>query len=82
MSMAYLLGSAYLEWLEARTGPGSLRNLWSRMTARTPRSFDDAFRGVFGESPADLYDRFRAELTWRAMEAERRLALETREGAL
>src|SRR4051812_27977488 len=72
MSMAYLLGSAYLEWLEERAGPGSLRSLWARMTARTPRSFDDAFRGVFGDSPADLYDRFRAELTWRAIEAERR----------
>jgi hypothetical protein len=71
MSMAYLLGSAYLEWLEERAGPGSLRKLWARMTARAPRGFDDAFRGVFGESPADLYDRFRAELTWRAIEAER-----------
>ena len=71
-SMAYLAGSAYLEWLEERAGPGSLRKLWARMTARTPRSFDDAFRGVFGDSPADLYDRFRAELTWRAFEAERR----------
>ncbi|MFL6193806.1 MAG: hypothetical protein ACJ75H_06515 [Thermoanaerobaculia bacterium] len=71
MSMAYLMGSAYLEWLEAKHGPGSLRNLWARMTARTPRSFDDAFRGVFGESPADLYDRFRAELTWQSLEAER-----------
>ncbi|MBW8877254.1 MAG: PD40 domain-containing protein [Acidobacteria bacterium] len=72
MSMAYLLGSAYLEWLEERAGPGSLRNLWARMTARTARSFDDAFRGVFGDSPSDLYDRFRAELTWRAIEAEHR----------
>jgi len=82
MSMAYLLGSAYLEWLEARAGPGSLRNLWARVTARTPRSFDDAFRGVFGEAPADLYDRFRAELTWRGIEAERRLGPATREGTL
>lgn len=72
-SMAYLVGSAYLEWLEERAGPGSLRNLWARMTARRARSFDDAFEGVFGDSPADLYDRFRAEVTWRAMEAERLL---------
>jgi WD40 repeat protein len=70
-SMAYLVGSAYLEWLEARTGPGSLRSLWARMTAREGRSFDEAFRGVFGDSPANLYDRFRAEVTWRALEAER-----------
>ncbi len=81
-SMAYLLGSAYLEWLEERAGPGSLRKLWARMTARTPRSFDDAFRGVFGDSPADLYDRFRAELTWRALEAERRAGPEKGEGEL
>ena len=72
MSMAYLLGSAYLEWLEERAGPGSLRNLWARMSARQTRSFEDAFRGVFGDTPEDLYDRFRAELTWRALETERR----------
>jgi WD40-like Beta Propeller Repeat len=72
MSMAYLMGSAYLEWLEERAGPGSLRNLWARMTARQTRGFDEAFRGVFGDEPQDLYDRFRAELTWRALEAERR----------
>ncbi|HEY4564971.1 MAG TPA: hypothetical protein VIJ36_18440 [Thermoanaerobaculia bacterium] len=78
-SMAYLLGSAYLEWLEERSGPGSLRKLWARMTARTPRSFGDAFRGVFGDTPENLYDRFRAELTWRALEAER-LAGQASEG--
>jgi hypothetical protein len=82
LSMAYLVGSAYLEWLEERAGPGSLRNLWARMTARTARSFDDAFEGVFGDSPADLYDRFRAELTWRALEAERLRKGEEREGEL
>jgi hypothetical protein len=80
MSMAYLLGSAYLEWLEERAGPGSLRNLWARMTARESRSFDDAFRGVFGDSPANLYGRFTAELTWRALEVERLRAPEVREG--
>ncbi|HYU31722.1 MAG TPA: hypothetical protein VEW48_06130, partial [Thermoanaerobaculia bacterium] len=81
MSMAYLAGSAYLEWLEERAGPGSLRNLWARMTARRTRSFEEAFRGVFGDDPQDLYDRFRAELTWRALEAERRSG-EPREGEL
>src|SRR3954454_5949007 len=78
-SMAYLLGSAYLEWLEERGGPGSLRKLWARLTARIPRSFSDAFRGVFGDTPENLYDRFRAELTWRALEAER-LAGQASEG--
>jgi dipeptidyl aminopeptidase/acylaminoacyl peptidase len=82
MSMAYLVGSAYLEWLEEKAGPGSLKNLWARMTARTARSFDDAFEGVFGDSPADLYDRFRAEVTWRALEAERLLEPAKREGPL
>ena len=67
MSMAYLMGSAFLEWLEERSGPDSLRNLWARMTARHRRSFDDAFIGVFGERPDRLYGRFVAELTIAAM---------------
>ena len=73
MSMAYLAGSAYLDWLERRAGEGSLRDLWARMTARRARSFEEAFEGVFGESPERLYGRFTAELTWQAMEVERRL---------
>jgi hypothetical protein len=73
MSMAYLAGSAYLEWLEQRGGPDSLRHLWARLSARKDRSFAAAFEGVFGDSPEKLYDRFTAELTWRAMEVERRL---------
>ena len=76
-SMAYLAGSAFLEWLEERAGEGSLRDLWARMTARTRRDFDEAFRGVFADSPEDLYGRFAAELTWRAVEAERRLDQES-----
>ena len=63
MSMAYLAGSAYLEWLETRAGAGSLRSLWARLTAREKRSFDDAFIGVFGDSPERLYGLFTAELT-------------------
>jgi hypothetical protein len=82
MSMAYLMGSAYLEWLEERAGPGSLRNLWARMTAREARSFGEAFEGVFGDSPEDLYGRFTAELTWRALEVERLRAPERKEGTL
>lgn len=82
MSMAYLVGSAYLEWLVERTGPDSLRHLWARLTARTNRSFDQAFEGVFGDAPARLYDRFTAELTWRAMEVERRLAVTRQDGEL
>jgi hypothetical protein len=85
MSMAYLAGSAYLEWLERRAEPGSLKRLWARMSARTPRSFDDSFKGVFagpvGSSPRDLWDRFRAELSAQAIEIEKRLA-PLREGEL
>ncbi|MFP5246227.1 MAG: TolB family protein, partial [Thermoanaerobaculia bacterium] len=71
MSMAYLMGSAYLEWLEQRGGPDSLRNLWSRLTARHKRSFNEAFTGVFGESPERLYGQFVAELTASAIAIRR-----------
>ena len=79
-SMAYLAGSAYLEWLEGRAGPGSFDRLWRRLSARRERSFDEAFRGVYGEGPAALWGVFSAELTWKAMEAQRRLAPSLREG--
>ncbi|MEZ4238833.1 MAG: hypothetical protein R3F59_22300 [Myxococcota bacterium] len=69
-SFAYLVGSAYLEWLEANAHPGALRDLWARMTARKVRSFDDAFQGVFGRPPAELYGAFVAELTADAMALE------------
>ena len=62
-SMAYLAGSAYLQWLVNRSGDSSLVHLWRRMSARTDRSFDDAFAGVFGGYPAVLYGRFAAQLT-------------------
>jgi len=80
MSMAYLAGSAYLEWLAERGGPDALEHLWARLTAREGRTFDEAFEGVFGEAPAKLYARFCAELTWRAVEAERRLGPTAVEG--
>ena len=80
MSMAYLMGSAYLEWLEQRGGPDSLRNLWSRLTARQRRSFDEAFLGVFGESPERLYGQFVAEVTASAVAIDR--AGELQEGEL
>ncbi len=72
-SMAYLVGSSFLEWLEAAEGPGSLRKLWKRMASRRGGGFSAAFRGVFGRSPSDLYDRFRAELTARALGQEKQL---------
>lgn len=80
MSMAYLMGSAFLEWLEQRGGPDALRNLWARLTARHRRSFDEAFIGVFGERPDRLYGRFLAELTASAIAIDRARTL--REGEL
>ena len=65
-SMAYLAGSAFWEWLATQRGDTSMTLVFRRQTARTKRSFDEAFRGVYGEAPAVLYARFAAELTARA----------------
>ena len=73
-SMAYLVGSTFLEWLEAKEGAGSLQKLWRRMASRRGGDFSTAFRAVFGRPPADLYDRFRAEITAAALEDEKRLS--------
>lgn len=73
-SMAYLVGSAYLEWLQAQRGDSSLAQLWRRMTARQDRSFPAAFEGVFGAPPDELYGRFTAEVTRRAFAVEDSLA--------
>ena len=70
-SFAYLAGSAYLEWLARRQGDASIVALWRRMTAVNDRSFESAFTGVYGESPAVLYARFIAELTADAVGLER-----------
>ena len=67
--MAYLAGSAFLEWLAQRNGDSSVVHLWRRMTARTPRTFDQAFVGVYGASADELYGRFAAELTHDALDA-------------
>jgi hypothetical protein len=82
-SFAYLLGSAYLEWLARREGDSSIVALWRRMTAVTDRSFDAAFSGVYGLGPAELYGRFAAEVTADALAVERSLRREgVVEGAL
>lgn len=72
-SFAYLVGSAYLEWLARRGGDSSIVALWRRTTAVTDRSFDEAFSGVYGELPADLYGRFVAEVTANALALDRAL---------
>lgn len=66
--MAYLAGSAFLEWLAARHGDSSVVHLWRRMSARVPRTFNEAFVGVYGMPPDELYGRFTAELTHDAMD--------------
>lgn len=76
-AMAYLAGSAYLEWLAARRGDSSLVHVWRRLTARRVRDFDEAFAGVFGDGPAALYGRFTVDVTARALEVQRRLGSDT-----
>ena len=79
-SMAYLGGSAYLEWLETRSGdPKIFQALWTRMAGK--RDFDASFQATFGFGPRDGYQRFCAELTHTALELERRTKAEgLREG--
>ncbi|MFT6159208.1 MAG: hypothetical protein ACJAZO_002839 [Myxococcota bacterium] len=60
---AYMVGSDFLEWLEERKGRGSLRDLWARMSSRQTRSFDNAFEGVFGDSPQTLYALYMVQMT-------------------
>jgi Tol biopolymer transport system component len=73
----YLVGSAYLEWLAARSGEASLRELWGRMAGRVFGGFAASFEEVFGGSPEDLYGRFVAETTAQALETECRLENES-----
>jgi len=66
-AMAYLAGSAFLEWLVAQRGDSSLVAVWRRLSARQPRTFAEAFAGVYGAPPDELYGRFTVELTRRAL---------------
>lgn len=62
-SMAYLAGSAFWEWLAAQRGDSSMTLVFRRQSARIARSFDESFRGVYGDAPATMYAHFSAELT-------------------
>jgi hypothetical protein len=74
-SMAYLGGSAYLEWLETTAGdPKVLQTLWTRMAGK--RDFEAAFLATFGFGPKAGYQRYCAELTHTALELERRTRAE------
>ncbi|MFY9550700.1 MAG: hypothetical protein WAU32_06075, partial [Thermoanaerobaculia bacterium] len=70
-SLAYLVGSAYLEWLAEREGGDRLPELWRAMEEW--RGFEGAFRSVFGGPPKDLYAAFVADTKARALEEEKRL---------
>ena len=79
---AYLAGSAFLEWLAESQGGGargdsSLVYVWRRLTAVQRRSFDEAFIGVFGDSPQTLYGRFTVDVTARALAVQRELAADS-----
>ncbi len=69
-AMAYLAGSAYLEWLVEETGEESLPKVWRRLSARRQRGFDEAFAGVFPGPPAELYGAFTVDVTERALAVE------------
>lgn len=73
-AMRYLVGSAFLEWLADRDGWTTHEQLWRRLTAKRDRSFVEAFEGVYGEKPDRLYGRFVAEVTAKAVAAERVMA--------
>lgn len=68
-AMRYLVGSAFLEWLVERKGDASLEHVWRRLSARQPRSFAQAFAGVYGAPPDELYGQFVVDITERALRA-------------
>jgi hypothetical protein len=72
-NLRYLVGSAFLEWLQQRKGDSSLVHLWRRMSARQDRSFESAFAGVFGAGPADMYGAFTVDVMERALQIRSRL---------
>ena len=84
-SMAYLAGSAYLEWLERQRPdqPDILQRLWKQLASSRHRLFPAAFAATFGFSAQDGYQRFQAELSHDALEWEARLKAQgLREGEL
>ncbi|MBA6233233.1 MULTISPECIES: hypothetical protein [unclassified Colwellia] len=68
--MAYYQGSAFLFWLQANYGQEKLQQLWKRSTAKKYRDFDDAFTGLFLDSPRTLYKKFVVEQTVSAKQTQ------------
>ncbi|MBI3129773.1 MAG: hypothetical protein HYZ13_00300 [Acidobacteria bacterium] len=82
-NMPYLVGSAYLAWLEQQhpDRPALLQDFWKQLSGPRHRTFDEAFLATFGQSPQAGYARFCAEVTHSALELERRMKVEgVREG--
>ena len=74
-NLAYLVGSAYLEWLEHQrpAQPDCLQRLWKHLASRRGLSFAQAFKATFGFTPLDGYQRFQAETAHDALEVETRV---------
>ncbi|NQY48095.1 MAG: hypothetical protein HRT50_03165 [Colwellia sp.] len=73
-SMAYLVGVRYLQWLEENYGEETLDAVWTRWSAVEQRDFEQAFKGVFPDTAKNLYQRFVAEYTYKAMQHEAQLS--------
>jgi hypothetical protein len=73
-SMAYLVGSAYLEWLEVQAkDPKILQTFWKQLASRRKRDFNASYKATFGFTAQEGYARFRAELAHDALREEARL---------
>ncbi|OBP13349.1 hypothetical protein A5320_18730 [Rheinheimera sp. SA_1] len=70
---AYLVGSRFLAWLEQQYGSAQLDAVWTRLIAKKSRTFEQAFSGIYGVSPASLYQRFAAEYSFQALQQQRQL---------
>lgn len=70
--MAYYQGSAFLFWLQKQYGNVKLTQLWHRSTAAKYRDFNEAFSGLFLQSPKILYKQFVAEQTYLAKKHQQR----------
>lgn len=82
---SYLMGSAYLEWLERQRPqtPDILQRFWKQLCSKKRRNFEQSFQATFGFSAQDGYDRFRAELAHDALAWEQALKAQgLREGEL
>ena len=78
-SMAYLVGVRYLKWLEENYGEETLDAVWTRWSAVEQRDFEKAFKGVFPDTAKNLYQRFIAEYTYKAMQHEAQLTAQSNE---